>query len=46
MKALWTQEEAEFHGEFVNFDSVWIYPKPKLKPHPPIYLGRGDRPYP
>ena len=23
MKALWTQEEAEYHGEFVNFDPVW-----------------------
>jgi probable F420-dependent oxidoreductase len=36
MKALWTQEQAEFHGEFVNFDPVWQYPKPKQKPHPPI----------
>jgi probable F420-dependent oxidoreductase len=39
MKALWTEEEAQFHGEFVNFDPVWLYPKPKQKPHPPIYLG-------
>lgn len=39
MKALWTQEEAEFHGEFVNFDKVWQYPKPKQKPHPPLFLG-------
>jgi probable F420-dependent oxidoreductase len=39
MKALWTQEAAEFHGEFVNFDPVWLYPKPKQKPHPPILLG-------
>ena len=39
MKALWTQDEAEFHGEFVNFDPVWMYPKPKQKPHPPILLG-------
>jgi probable F420-dependent oxidoreductase len=38
-KALWTEEEAQFHGEFVNFDPVWLYPKPKQKPHPPIYLG-------
>jgi len=41
MKALWTQPQAEFHGEFVNFDPVWLYPKPKQKPHPPILLG-GD----
>src|SRR5213078_1370082 len=39
MKELWTKEEAEFHGEFVNFDPVWLYPKPKQKPHPPILLG-------
>ena len=41
MKALWTQEEASFHGEMVNFDPVWSYPKPMQRPHPPILLG-GD----
>ena len=45
MKALWTQEEAEFHGEFVNFDPVWLYPKPKQKPHPPMLLGGETRPH-
>lgn len=39
MKALWTQEEAAFHGEMVNFDPVWLYPKPAQRPHPPILLG-------
>jgi probable F420-dependent oxidoreductase len=39
MKALWTQEEAAFHGEMVNFDPAWLYPKPVQKPHPPIFLG-------
>jgi probable F420-dependent oxidoreductase len=39
MKELWTKEEASFHGDFVNFDPVWIYPKPKQKPHPPLLLG-------
>ena len=39
MKALWTQEQAEFHGQFVNFDPVWLYPKPKQTPHPPVFLG-------
>ncbi len=39
MKALWTQEEASYHGEFVNFDRVWSYPKPLTVPHPPIILG-------
>jgi probable F420-dependent oxidoreductase len=39
MKELWTKEEAEFHGQFVNFDKAWSYPKPKQRPHPPLLLG-------
>jgi probable F420-dependent oxidoreductase len=39
MKEMWTKEQAEYHGEFVNFDPIWIFPKPKQKPHPPIFLG-------
>jgi len=39
MKALWTQPEAAYHGEMVNFDPVWSYPKPAQRPHPPILLG-------
>jgi probable F420-dependent oxidoreductase len=44
MKALWTQEQAEFHGELINFDPVWLYPKPRQKPHPAILLG-GETDY-
>jgi probable F420-dependent oxidoreductase len=39
MKAIWTQEEAAFHGRFVHFDPIWSYPKPRQRPHPPILLG-------
>ena len=39
MKELWTKEQAEFHGQFVNFDPVWLYPKPRQTPHPPVLLG-------
>ena len=39
MKAIWTGEEASFHGEFVNFDPIWCYPKPLQRPHPPVFLG-------
>lgn len=39
MKALWTQEEAEYHGRYFNFPLVRSYPKPAQKPHPPIILG-------
>ncbi len=44
MQALWTEEEAEFHGEMVDFDPVWSYPKPFQKPHPPVILG-GETKY-
>ena len=39
MKALWTQDAAEFHGEFFDFPPVRSYPKPAQKPHPPIVIG-------
>jgi probable F420-dependent oxidoreductase len=41
MKALWTEDEAEFHGRFVDFEPSWAWPKPVQKPHPPVILG-GD----
>jgi probable F420-dependent oxidoreductase len=39
MKAIWTQDEASYQGEFVKFDRIWCWPKPVQKPHPPILLG-------
>jgi probable F420-dependent oxidoreductase len=43
MKAIWTQDEPEYHGKFVNFDPIWSWPKPVQKPHPPILMGgAGD----
>ena len=39
MKEIWTKDEAEFHGKFVNFDPIWQWPKPVQKPHPPILVG-------
>lgn len=44
MKRLWTEEEAEFHGEFVDFDASWSWPKPVQQPHPPIILGSAPGP--
>jgi probable F420-dependent oxidoreductase len=43
MKAIWTQDEAEYHGRFVDFDPIWAWPKPLQKPHPPVLVG-GDGP--
>ncbi|MFI5559670.1 LLM class F420-dependent oxidoreductase [Amycolatopsis japonica] len=39
LKEIWTKDEAEFHGEHVDFDPIFSWPKPVQKPHPPIYIG-------
>jgi alkanesulfonate monooxygenase SsuD/methylene tetrahydromethanopterin reductase-like flavin-dependent oxidoreductase (luciferase family) len=39
MKEIWTKDEAEYHGRFVNFNPIWSWPKPVRKPHPHIYVG-------
>jgi len=39
MQALWTHDEAEYHGQYFNFPLVRSYPKPAQKPYPPIILG-------
>lgn len=39
VKELWTREQAEFHGRFVDFDPVFQWPKPVQRPHPPVWLG-------
>jgi probable F420-dependent oxidoreductase len=44
VKEIWTKEEPEFHGKFVNFDPMKIFPKPYQRPHPPIIMGgEGDK---
>jgi probable F420-dependent oxidoreductase len=39
MKAIWTQHEASYAGQFVNFDRIWSFPKPAQTPHPPVLVG-------
>jgi probable F420-dependent oxidoreductase len=39
VKALWTTEPAEYHGNYVDFGSSYLRPKPVQKPHPPIFIG-------
>jgi probable F420-dependent oxidoreductase len=41
IKALWTNEPAQYHGQYVNFDASYSKPKPVRQPHPPIFIG-GD----
>jgi alkanesulfonate monooxygenase SsuD/methylene tetrahydromethanopterin reductase-like flavin-dependent oxidoreductase (luciferase family) len=44
MKAIWTQDEAAYHGRHVNFDAIGSWPKPVQRPHPPIWVGgTGER---
>jgi probable F420-dependent oxidoreductase len=43
MKEIWTQDEATYHGEFVNFDRIWCWPKPAQRPHPPVLVGGDGR---
>ena len=39
LKAIWTTDPVEFHGEFFHVPKSIILPKPVQKPHPPIYLA-------
>ena len=41
MKTIWSEDEPEFHGEFVDFNKLWSYPKPVQKGGPPIWLEIG-----
>ncbi len=43
MRALWTEEEASYDGEFVSFGPSWAYPKP-VQPHVPLIIGAGGGP--
>ena len=43
MKTIWTEEEPEFHGEFVNFEKMWSFPKPVQKGGPPIWIGSNSK---
>jgi alkanesulfonate monooxygenase SsuD/methylene tetrahydromethanopterin reductase-like flavin-dependent oxidoreductase (luciferase family) len=39
MQEIWTKEVAEFHGQFVNFDPLWCWPKPVQAGGPPVLIG-------
>ena len=39
MQAIWTNDEASFHGDHVNFDRITSWPKPVQRPYPPVLLG-------
>jgi probable F420-dependent oxidoreductase len=43
MRAIWSTEEAEYHGEFVDFDPIWSHPKPVQVGGPKVLLGASSR---
>jgi len=43
IKAIWVDDEASYHGEHVDFDRIWCWPKPLTKPHPPVIVGGHGR---
>jgi hypothetical protein len=42
IKALWTDEPAEYHGKYVDFDASYARPKPVQKPLPIVIGGDSD----
>jgi len=44
MRSLWTQEVAEFHGQWIDMEPAWQWPKPVQQPGPPILIGGGAGP--
>jgi probable F420-dependent oxidoreductase len=41
MRALWTDDVAEYHGEYASIGPTWQWPKPVQRPHPPVLVGGG-----
>lgn len=44
MKALWTEDQASFHGEHVDLEPSWAWPKPVQPGGPPVLLGGSPGP--
>ena len=44
MQALWSREEADFHGDFVSFEKSWMWPKPIQQPRPRVLIGGAPGP--
>ncbi len=41
MRLMWTTNEAEYHGKYLDFDPIWSYPKPVQEPLPVLVGGMG-----
>jgi probable F420-dependent oxidoreductase len=43
LKEIWTTDKAQYHGDHVDFDPIFLWPKPVRRPHSPVYVG-GESP--
>ena len=43
MKTIWREDEAEYHGKFVDFDPIWSWPKPAQPKGPPVLVGASSK---
>lgn len=44
IKEIFAGDVAEFHGEHVEFEPMWSWPKPVQQPSPPIFIGAAPTP--
>ncbi|MCH9675692.1 MAG: LLM class F420-dependent oxidoreductase [Gammaproteobacteria bacterium] len=43
MRTIWREDEAQFYGDYVNFEPIWSYPKPSRPEGPPVLLGASSK---
>jgi alkanesulfonate monooxygenase SsuD/methylene tetrahydromethanopterin reductase-like flavin-dependent oxidoreductase (luciferase family) len=44
LRAIWSDDPVEFHGEFYDVPPSYVDPKPVQRPHPPLLLGGSAEP--
>jgi probable F420-dependent oxidoreductase len=44
LRAIWSEDPVEFHGEFYDVPASHVDPRPVQRPHPPLLLGGGAEP--
>lgn len=46
LEAVWAAGDkgASYHGKFVDFDNVSVWPRPHQQPHPPVWIGAQTPP--
>lgn len=43
MRAIWSTDVAEYHGDYVDFDPMRCYPKPVQRGGPPVWIGSNSK---